>query len=607
MKRPRPPLALLALLALALLAGFSCGGPETVLSYDDLVASGSLASFPGAAPGDEATCADETRFAVALEPGTEIRVQRELGAEPHLTLGGCLAWAEAQGHETAAGGGLLELEIQGTDGRATHLELPVDGAAWARTTIALVAHAESRVELRLRARAPAGTRLLLSDLFVRHRVLPPEDHEASGGKDREEGRAEPSGPPILLISLDTLRADAVGAGTPALAAFAERAEIWSPHYSAAAWTKPSHASLLTGYPVEIHGAQLETASIDPAVPTLAERLHAAGYQTAGLAYDCEWLDAKWGFDRGFDEYRVTRWDADPSVRATVDWIAEHRGRPFFYFLHLYTPHSDQAVLPYEGAGVSRGTVAERFGVPGYGCRQGSCASQLLHRLNDGLEPLPEEAEILRFLYERGVATTDAALGRLFADLEAIGRLDDMLVVVTSDHGEAFFEHGKVLHSTIHREVNQVPLLIHWPGGRHAGEHRTVPTSSVDLAPTLLAAAGIAAPGLPGTLLHRRKASEPVFAGTTAKAIVVGDAHAIFDLLTGEDELYHPGRDPAEEHDLAASQPEELARLRQRILAHLEAGNRLRDALRAGAGDAAPPAAELTPEERRRLEALGYLQ
>lgn len=582
------------------LAAVSCG-PEAILSYEDLVASGRLSTFPGAAPADEATCADETRFAVALEPGTEIELQIELGSRPTLGLSGCLAVPADV--ETGEGG--VELEIQGTDGLATRVELPVDDGTWAAGATDLEAFAEGRTELRLRVRAPAGAALLLSDLFVRHRLLP-DSGGGVGAPDREPLRRS-DGPPVLLISVDTLRADALGASTPALSAFAERAEAWFPHYAAAPWTKPSHGSLLTGYPVEVHGAQFEPEALDPAVPTLAGRFRSAGYRTAGLAYDCEWLDARWGFDRGFDEYRVMRWGADQAVRATVDWISHHWDEPFFYFLHLFTPHSDKAVLPYEATGVDRATVEQRFGLPGYGCRQGSCASQLLLRLNEGLEPLPEEERVLRYLYGRGVATTDAALGRLIRDLDEIGILNEMVVVVTSDHGEAFFEHGKVLHSTVHREVLQVPLLIHWPGGRHAGERRETPSSSIDLAPTLLAAARIGSDDLPGTPLHERDEDEPVFSGTTSKSIVVGPVHAIFDARTGEGELYHLGRDPGEGEDLAASYPDLLLRLRDRIVERLESNRSLRESLASGSDREGPPEVELTEEERRRLEALGYVQ
>ncbi len=597
-----------ACFALTLLVFGACGSdllapPPPPVAYVDLVASGRLASFDGVTAGDEISCDDEMRFAVAAAPGADVRVPVELGDEPELELAACATAPSAR----------LRLEVRGVSGLASELELPVDPGAWSERRLDLRAHAGHRVDLRLRFEGPPDARLLVSDLHVRHRP-----REARDGLRTTRG--EP--PPVLLVSLDTLRADALRPEvTPALGAFAERAERWAPHYAAASWTKPSHASLLTGYPPEVHGAQLEPQPIRPEVPTLAERFLAAGYRTAGLVYDCEWLDPKWGFGRGFDEYRVMPWNADAAVRASVDWMAGHREEPFFYFLHLFTPHSDRTALPYEAEGVDRETVAERFGVEDYGCRDGACASQLLHRLNEGLEPLPGEEEILRHLYREGVATTDAALGRLFRDLEAAGLFDRLMIVVTSDHGEAIFEHGLVLHTTIHREVLEVPLLVKWPVGsphaERAGTRREMPSSAIDVAPTLLAAAGIApdpeAAPLSGTPLPERSAVTPVFAGTTSKAILTRRFHAIFrppgDGVAEAAELYDLRNDPAERHDLAAAPSpaaaETLARLRRRLVEHLEETQRAAAALGVEAGEPAPEV-ELTNEERRRLEALGYI-
>jgi arylsulfatase A-like enzyme len=214
--------------------------------------------------------------------------------------------------------------------------------------------------------------------------------------------------------------------------------------------------------------------------------------------------------------------------------------------------------------------------------------------------------VLRFLYQRGVATTDRALGRLFADLDELGLLDDMLVVVTSDHGEAFFEHGQLLHTTVHEEVLRVPLFVHWPGGERAGERRSVPTASIDLAPTLLAAVGLEHEGLPGRDLAAL-AGDPggrraLVAGTTFKAVIARPWKAIFPVNRPEEPvLYRLDRDPGERHDLAARHPEVLARLRDLGIAHVVASRELTRP----EGDPARPV--LTPEERRRLEALGYLQ
>jgi arylsulfatase A-like enzyme len=250
------------------------------------------------------------------------------------------------------------------------------------------------------------------------------------------------------------------------------------------------------------------------------------------------------------------------------------------------------------------TVERRFGVPDYGCRQGLCASSLLRAITDGrVAPEPGDAEILRFLYDRGVERLDAALGGLFADLAAAGLYDDLVIAFTADHGEAFLEHGRLTHSTWHEEVLRVPLIVKWPRGERAGAVRRGPAGAADVAPTLLAAAGVAAEGLPGADLRTRRADRPVFAGTYARVVIQGTVKAVLPLDGAPPALFDLAADPGERHDLAAERPDELARLRRLLAAETAAENRLRRQIAAveSAGGAA-----MTAEERARLRALGYV-
>lgn len=596
---------------LTVLVCTACGGPEEPVHYEDLVVSGRLAVVAGAEAGGERWCADETRFAVALSGGTEVQIPLVLGKSPHLAVAACRPpdpetapeLASSPAGSPPAG---LHVAVLGQAGPGSELQLPVADDGWAEGSLDLSGLAGARAILRLRVDGPEAGEVLVSDLWVRHR----REDRASGDPPRA-----PNGTQILLISVDTLRADALGgaagpggaagAVTPGLAAFAEGAEAFSPHYAAASWTKPSHATLLTGLPTEAHGAILQDQGLSPTAATLAERFSAAGLRTAGLVYDTVWLDPKFGFDRGFDEYRVKPWNADQAVRFTTSWIARHRREPFFYFLHVFTPHSDKEILPYEATGVTRETVAERFALAGYGCRRRHCASRLLLAINAGrVAPLPVEEEVLRFLYARGVETVDRALARLFADLEEQGLLDRMLVVVTSDHGEAFFEHGRLLHSTHHEEILRVPLLVRWPGGERAGEVRTTPTAAIDLAPTLLRGAGLETGGLPGIPLQdppeRGARRRELFAGTVTKAVMVGPWKALFSMTEAPPELYRLDRDPGETRNLAAEHPQVLAELRERVSDHVKAAQSLTGAR----GVSEIPS--LTSEERRRLKALGYV-
>lgn len=635
----RPGFLALTLAPWALGAVLGCARhaepPPEPLRYEDLIADGRLARSDGATPAGELFCADETRFGVTLEADAEVRLSATLGDQPRLLFSACAA---ADGVSEQPPGELkgstaeawLTVTVEGDRGLSSETRLDLSSGRWVEGALDLPAHAGGQVGLRL----GTGPRPVhVADLAVRHRVPtgagePPGRRRsgsgtASGGSlwSRLRGRGRRPPPRILLISVDTLRADAVGppggsrspaegpasTATPHLDAFAAQAETWSPHFAAATWTKPSHASLLTGVSPAVHGAIGIEDAMTPEVETLAERFAAAGLATAAQVYDCGWLAPDFGFSQGFDRYEVVPWRAPQAARTAASWIADHRDEGFFYFLHLFTAHSDTHVLPYESAGTTRRSVERLFGVAGYGCRAGRCASTLLTALNEGLEPLPEEAEILRHLYRGGVSDVDRALGELFQDLRDAGLWDAMTVVVTSDHGEAFFEHGRVLHGTLHQEIVQVPLLVKWPAGKGAGTRREVPSSALDIAPTLLASAGLSIEGLPGTPLDRRPPDAPIFAGTLDRALIEEGWKLVVRLRSGRMELYDLTADPEERHDLAADprHADRLKRLRRRFEELVEGEGRLRAAIGARAHGTTGPT--LTPEERERLEALGYLQ
>ncbi len=417
---------------------------------------------------------------------------------------------------------------------------------------------------------------------------------------------------ILLISIDTLREDALGIfegpwATPNLDGLAlEEAQRWSPHYSGAGWTKPSHAAMLTGYRGDTHQMSDKERVMAPDLPTLAGRLSAGGFKTAAIVYDCKWLDPKWGFDRGFDSYSVVDWNTDRTAYQVSNWIDAHRDESFFFFFHTFQPHSDWYRLPYESAGTTAKTVAERFGVNGYGCEEGRCASKRLTAINAGkAQPLPNETDILRYLYGRGVEDTDRALGILFDDLRRKGLWDNLLVIVTSDHGEAFYEHGRYLHGLMWNEIVRVPLIVKWPDGRHGGESRNVPSSSVDLAPTILEFAGLEVDDLPGTPLQQLTVERPIFIGGPSRMLVDGDWKIILG-GNGKDVkfLSSLSRDPGEHHDLSATRADATPGLLKIVRAFIRNDMALRNKYQS---ERTPSAAPLNEEEKEKLRALGYLE
>jgi hypothetical protein len=519
----------------------------------------------------------------------------ELHREPVLELAGAVTCRDSL---PIPEDGNLYVEVGLESSTNVRRTLPVHPSlGWWQERVDLAPLAGKRVNLGLEARLPEGCALLLREATVQQLV------------HSKEPTIEPP-MQVLLVSVDTLRSDTSGTvfggdlDTPYLDELAAEAEVWTAHYAAASWTKPSHASMLTGYAPATHRAQLRDQAMDPVIPTLADRFRNAGFSTSALVFDCGWLSPRWGFAKGFDNYQVNRWRSGRQARAAANWVLDHRDEPFFFFLHTFEPHSDLFVLPYEAPGVNQRTIAAEFGVDGFGCRQGLCSSEFLQGLVGGSVPLePGDVEILRATYGAGVRYLDESLGSLFDALKRSGVWDQMLVVVTSDHGEEFMEHGSLSHTTLYDEIVRVPLLIKWPHGDRRGVVNTEPCSAVDLAPTLLEFAGLPILDLPGVPLHRRDARDPVFVGTLDQAVIVDAYKAIFDDAGAPARLFHLVDDAGELVNLAASDPGRLRSLEELVRAHKEQALALYRKIGSGAENGK---VVLSPRELERLEAFGYV-
>ncbi|MCW8984426.1 MAG: sulfatase [Thermoanaerobaculales bacterium] len=583
-------------LTLAMLGAAACGSESVLVESLDLVAEGRLEADGKLLAAHESFFADETWVSVTMWPGVHVTAEVDLHREPVLELAGAMTCRDSV---PVPRDGTLDVELGLESAPQLGQSIPVDPSlGWWQDRVDLAPLAGKRVTIGLEARLPEGCALLLREATVRQLV-------------RAEEPAKKPPMQVLLVSVDTLRNDAAGRvfggdlETPNLDQLTAEAEVWTAHYAAANWTKPSHASMLTGYDPATHRAQLRDQAMDPAIPTLADRFRVAGFSTSAMVFDCGWLSPRWGFAKGFDSYQVNRWRTGRQARAAANWVLEHREKPFFFFLHTFEPHSDLFVLPYEAPGVNQRTIAEKFGVQGFGCRQGLCSSEFLQGLVRGEVPLEaEDVGILRDTYDDGVRYLDASLGSLFDALRTSGVWDQMLVVVTSDHGEEFSEHGSLSHTTLYDEIVRVPLLIKWPGSDHGGVVNRAPCSAVDLAPTLLEFAGLPTVDLPGSSLHRRDEHEPVFIGTLDRAVVVDGYKAIFDDAAGTARLFHLVSDAGEKLDLAASDPDRLRPLEELVRARKEQALALHRKIGSGAegGEVV-----MSPAERERLEAFGYLK
>jgi arylsulfatase A-like enzyme len=443
---------------------------------------------------------------------------------------------------------------------------------------------------------------------------------ASGCRSRGGGGAGER-PNVILISLDTVRADRLGIYGYALPTtpeidrfFSESAIRFDAVFAPQPFTLTSHLTMLTSLHPAVHGADSDR-SLPPGVRTLAHVLASDGYVTVGQVFDVAWMDEKYGFGRGFHIYQRLPGDIRsraPFVDALLDELEHKR---FFLFLHYYDAHSDWGrTLPYDSDPEDRAAFSGWYHGDFAGCdASGRCATDLLSSMNGERRTLPEEdRRYVSSLYDAGLRTLDRGLGDLFRRLGARGLLGRTVVVLTADHGEEFQEHGQLLHDQAYDESMRVPLLVRVPG---AGSLRVSSrlVSLEDIAPTILDFCGSAPlPEMQGRSLR------PLVTGgkdppERSKVLMMdknggmGLRTARWKILTTESgtQVYDLVRDPAERNDLMAHRPAppEAEQLRR----DLEAAVRHAFRLRARLGVPDERGISLTESQKEQLRALGYLR
>lgn len=436
-------------------------------------------------------------------------------------------------------------------------------------------------------------------------------------------------PPIVLISLDTCRADLFGVMTgevpsltPRLDAFARQAVLFDHAFAQIPHTLASHMSMMTSLYPEAHDVRTELDVLPDGIPTLPQILDRAGYWTVGVVTS-DWLEPQYGFGRGFDVYgelASEQADAEGVTREALSQWKRGTG-PRFLFAHYYDLHSDFAPesggnhLPYDSPPGDRAWLGVGANGDEFCTRSGECNTRYLMALNRGdLQVAPAQVRLLHGLYRANMPSLDAQVGALFDGLERLGAYDDALIIVTADHGEEFHEHGRFIHSQPYDESIHVPLFVKLPHGRAAGRRVEDLVETVDLLPTVLDLLQIDPPAtvqgrsLLGLILgggahdkHIALAEDSEQA--TRFALRTADAKLIEDVVSGHRELYDLVQDPGELHDVSAERPgvvEEMERQLEDLLrVSRELSRRFGPSRRLERG-------RLTPEERKRLESLGYL-
>ena len=427
---------------------------------------------------------------------------------------------------------------------------------------------------------------------------------------------------LILISIDTLRADHLDVygypreTAPFLAKLAAEGSVFEAVVSAATTTAPSHMTIFTSLQPSVHGLRgnAGSAQLAASTPTLSESLHAQGFAT-GAVSEGGGIGLGRGFDRGFDTYieNPASIPHRPGTQSAVsfpralDWIQRVGDRRFFLFLHTYEVHGPyQPPAEYESFFRDEGP---ELAAPA------------------GLAPTRSPVH-----YDREIRYVDDELRRFVAGLEAAGQLDDTLLVVTSDHGEEFLEHGAIGHgSTPYQEVLEVPLIFRGPGVP-ARRRIDAPVGLVDLMPTLLELLGVPVPaGVSGRsfaelvsgaaadvswrerplfseawFAHRRTPAGRLPVAQPTLAVRVGDRKLI-RFREGDSfryEYYDLASDPGEKRDLYAQQPHQAADLRELLDSYEAAAVTLRRSL--VPVEAAEPLA-LDPDREQSLRALGYLE
>lgn len=430
---------------------------------------------------------------------------------------------------------------------------------------------------------------------------------------------------VVVISVDTLRADHVGAlgygrpTTPEIDALARRGVLFENAISQSSWTRPAHMSIFTGLFPREHGfvALRDSRRLEDTVPTLAGVLRDHGFQTAAFTGGVN-LAATYGFDRGFDTYRTNGKYFRDNLEDTRYWLDHERTGRFFLFLHGYDAHT-----PYLTDAVDRHSLelppSRPEGSLGTTCKAEGPVSRI--------RPFLDE-------YDGAVHRADRYVGKLVRELEARGLLDRTILVVLSDHGEEFLEHGRCFHiATVHRESVHVPLLVVAPQLEPRRVREPV-AASVTIAPTIMELLGIdehpfPAPSLVVVARGGAAPDAPIVSETERNAEKKGDGyvraltttgHRLFEWTTrGGDALYDAVADPAEQH--ALEDPE----LRRTMLSQLThwadahpsrfAPRRSKSARQPGndeqdkaAGEEVDPEAEREQREREReLRSLGYVE
>ena len=438
--------------------------------------------------------------------------------------------------------------------------------------------------------------------------------------------ARPKRPNIILIVIDTLRADHLGCygyerdTTPHLDRFAQDGLLFRNAISAASWTLPSIGSLLTSQYPCVLGVKRRPVALNKKFPLLSEVLKQYDYKTCGIVSHV-YLSARLGFAKGFDSYdessskKCDTGTTSPAVTyRAISFLREKHKQPFFLFLHYFDPHYNYLLhKEFDYYPTYRGDIRSNHPIVDLWRRRNNMSKK--------------DIEYLVALHDSEIAFNDREIGKLLDELKKQGLYDDSIIIITADHGEEFMERGWIGHCiTLYQELIHVPLIMKFPGCEPAVVDS--PVALIDIMPTILGYMGLDTPAnLEGQTLDVTAAGNitggPIFSETfnhlinrnkladiddpkrsdliAFRSMVLGQRKLIYDQIKNSREIYDLSADPHELNNLSDQQNAEdrmMESLLSEWIKYVEAKQE---------ADSAGDTTDLfTPEQKERLKSLGYL-
>lgn len=402
---------------------------------------------------------------------------------------------------------------------------------------------------------------------------------------------------VVIFAFDGLQAQHLHAyryekkTTPYLDTFLAESTVFTRTVSPASWTVPAFMSMFTSlYPSEhrLTNKLVEVATatttrlapvnlkrMSPSAMTLAEILKRHGYRTAAFTGDAG-VTGAFGFNQGFDEYydATTFGGLDTSIPKAKDWLAAHKDEKFFLFVHGYDVHGQFA--PKDGfdyryvekpyTGVYTGSPTEQRDLRERGLSGGD------------LHMSEQDTAFWRAIYDEKINDADKEFGQFMIDLKELGLTDNTIVIVVSDHGTEFFEHGRMDHGhTLYGELVNTLFAIHVPG--QSGRVVSSLVSTLDLVPTLLPLLNVsddAERDMRGVNVLTKNPAHDVYSETDyrlythKRSVTTTDGWKfILTRETGEKELYNLHADFSEQRNVVGDEPQRAYELEQKLLAHLK--------------------------------------